>query len=59
MHFNGEVTHSRVGGEGRETGKYCAAEEKKKSVFVPDSLFEITIECLDPYFLPYPLKHLN
>lgn len=29
MHFNGEVTHSRVGGEGRETGKYCAAEEKK------------------------------
>lgn len=59
MHLNGEVAHSRAGGKGSETEKYCAAEGKKKSVFVPDSPFEITIEWLDPYFLSYPLKYLN
>lgn len=60
MYLNGEVIHARVGEEVKETGKYCAAEKKKKkSVFIPDSVFGITIECLDPCFLPYSLKYLN
>lgn len=49
MHFNGEVTHSRVGEEGRggKQRNIVQLNKKKNSVFGPDSLFEI--------IMPWPL----